>query len=181
MHPPASTSLIIGFRFGPLPLYEMSQSNVSSSSTSSHKFSGLQDIDITSIHAKLRSSKQQQDQSQTPAEGLRLPSQLSHLQSSPVEVSQAAKSTPARMTRKRAAHVTNLEEVALHKSLDEVVRHTIDDSASLIGSISQICLCQPDPKVPRPRNGEFTSKKNRKTLFVPVALYTSAFYYSGAG
>jgi hypothetical protein len=71
------------------------------------------------------------------------------------------------MTRKRAAQLANLEDVALYKSSDEVARHTIDDSASVEGSISQICLCQPEPKIPRPRNGEYTSDNDR-----PCSLFS---------
>jgi hypothetical protein len=152
----------------------MSQLALSTSPPSSHKIQGGKDTDPISVHAKLRSSKQQMNQTQTLIQEPPLPRHPDHSQSASVDEPQAEESTQARMTRKRAAHLANLEDAALHKGLDEVSKRTGDDSESPLGSVSQICLCQPDPKVPRPRNGEFSNER-RNLLFVPSALSVSSF------
>jgi hypothetical protein len=55
----------------------------------------------------------------------------------------------ARMTRKRAAEQAGLDE---EQSLAE--QDNTQDTEQQISPSSHICLCQPDPKIPRPRNGE---------------------------
>jgi HMG box factor len=131
---------------------------VSISSSTSNKASASKDINpsSSSIHARLRSSKQQQlRESETltviPPSSGQSPNQT---QSSPAGVPRAVSKTSARMTRKRAAHLVHLEETASHKA-EEGSTHTCDGSGGSVESISQICLCQPDPKIPRPRNGMF--------------------------
>lgn len=54
-----------------------------------------------------------------------------------------------------------IEEMGIDKSANEdielhVVAHgSANEGSSLLRE--QICLCQPDPKIPRPRNGELTA------------------------
>lgn len=59
----------------------------------------------------------------------------------------------ARLTRKRAASITTdgtneprIEDLALSSA--RTSGPSISDSTR-----EQVCLCQPDPKIPRPRNG----------------------------
>jgi hypothetical protein len=63
--------------------------------------------------------------------------------------------TTARMTRKRTAEeVDLLDEHAEDQETDDGVGSHGGDSAG--GPLSNhICLCQPAPKIPRPRNGNY--------------------------
>lgn len=60
-------------------------------------------------------------------------------------------SPPFRQTRKRGASIVALED----KEIDSIgtPAHAGGDSEE---SAAQVCICQPDPKIPRPRNGEAT-------------------------
>jgi hypothetical protein len=70
---------------------------------------------------------------------------------------------PTRLTRKRTVSINT------GASKDTHITDLVPSSASTAGSrISesgreQVCLCQPDPKIPRPRNGVYT-------LFIPYVL-----------
>jgi hypothetical protein len=60
-----------------------------------------------------------------------------------------------RMTRKRPAeNIDLLEERAVEQELEDPVANHIDSAPSLA---NHICLCQPAPKIPRPRNGKLHS------------------------
>lgn len=65
-----------------------------------------------------------------------------------------APSPPGRLTRKRAATLT-AERSNLSQSIGDLaitaVRATALPQTDVIRE--QVCLCQPDPKIPRPRNG----------------------------
>ena len=69
--------------------------------------------------------------------------------------------TRPRTTRKRTA--TEYEgddgEREVHTVVTSHIRGPSDSSAS------NVCLCQPDLKIPRPRNGEQYSDFRRETLF----------------
>jgi len=133
----------------------MSQSAVPISPSSPNDV--FDDTDPTSVHAKLRYSKRQPDQSQPQLGTPAYQHNLDHAQTCAVESSQLVESAPARMTRKRAAHLANLEDAALYKSVTDISNHTIEETESPEAFVSQICLCQPDPKIPRPRNGQFSA------------------------
>ncbi len=62
-------------------------------------------------------------------------------------------SPPLRMLRKRLGSLTSREEK--ESELGDKSPRNIDDS--LADSAAHVCLCQPDPKIPRPRNGEHGS------------------------
>jgi hypothetical protein len=161
------TTLNKRFKFNQHIVSAMSQATDSASFSCSNKPSESKDTKTTFVHAKLRALKQQLNQSGTE-------SGSPHSQSLPVDESQAE---PARMTRKRAAHLANLEDIALHKSIEESPKRIGDEISSPGESISQICLCQPDPKIPRPRNGKFNNKKE-DLLLVTIASYALAFSLS---
>jgi len=62
-----------------------------------------------------------------------------------------------RLTRKRAASLVHIEEDK-PKSEEDDPKYQSSNSAPSTGSgefSGHICLCQPEPKIPRPRNGEF--------------------------
>jgi hypothetical protein len=62
--------------------------------------------------------------------------------------------TTARMTRKRTAEeVDLLDEHAEDQELDDGTGNHGSDSAGPLSN--HICLCQPAPKIPRPRNGKY--------------------------
>ena len=58
-------------------------------------------------------------------------------------------SPPFQNTRKRSAGAVEQDGVALHSS-NTSPAHTRASSGE---STSHVCICQPDPKIPRPRNG----------------------------
>jgi hypothetical protein len=60
-----------------------------------------------------------------------------------------------RMTRKRTADLANLEEVSKESPESQELGPEEDNTLrSSISTAAHICLCQPDPKIPRPRNGQ---------------------------
>jgi HMG box factor len=64
-----------------------------------------------------------------------------------------ASSARTRLSRKRAA---SLElETANHQRLDDLTLDSAGSGPPLTADPTrdQVCLCQPDPKIPRPRNG----------------------------
>ncbi|KAF2433953.1 hypothetical protein EJ08DRAFT_19327 [Tothia fuscella] len=132
----------------------MSHSVVSIPNPIPDKPSGVvKDVDPSPALARLRSNKQYESQSQRSAGVSAQRPHLSQPDSSPLDDFQAVDSAPARMTRKRVAHLANLEDAALHKSIAQVSRNPAENTESPGGGpISSICLCQPDPKIPRPRN-----------------------------
>jgi hypothetical protein len=87
--------------------------------------------------------------------------EIQESQSEPVvnEIPQALDSSSARMTsRKRAVTLAQLEdqEEGIKKSPSKHTREGSGgsgSSGSSGNSLTHICLCQPDPKIPRPRNG----------------------------
>jgi hypothetical protein len=133
----------------------MAQNTVPSSASAENKATGSRDMDShCSTHSKLRSSKQKHSETST-ANTVSFNSN-NQLSMSPGNVSQAVESAPARMTRKRAAHLADLEDEAKYKGLQSPAC----TEQAFVGSpesIGQICLCQPDPKIPRPRNGTFAN------------------------
>ncbi|KAI9892097.1 MAG: hypothetical protein M1814_001803 [Vezdaea aestivalis] len=99
-----------------------------------------------------------------------------HTQSSPV-ASTTLESSIGRMTRKRAASLqTRLESSPSIESPAPVAR---SGSSSIISGprssdpATQVCLCPPDPKIPRPRNGKRTppSEHYEQTLQTPIAMF----------
>ena len=58
-------------------------------------------------------------------------------------------SPPSRTTRKRSAGIVEQEDKAL-ASAETTPAHTRANSGE---SAVHVCICQPDPKIPRPRNG----------------------------
>ena len=62
-----------------------------------------------------------------------------------------------RLTRKRAASLVHIEEDKPKSEDDDPTYQRSSNSAPTTGSgefSGHICLCQPEPKIPRPRNGE---------------------------
>lgn len=59
-------------------------------------------------------------------------------------------SPPSRSTRKRSAGFVEQEDKAL-SSANTTPAHTRANSGE---STAHVCICQPDPKIPRPRNGK---------------------------
>ncbi|KAK5112137.1 hypothetical protein LTR62_004480 [Meristemomyces frigidus] len=59
-------------------------------------------------------------------------------------------SPPFKLTRKRTAGIVELED----KELDETTSTPVHSRGSSNDSTAHVCICQPDPKIPRPRNGE---------------------------
>ncbi|KAH0553450.1 hypothetical protein GP486_006480 [Trichoglossum hirsutum] len=97
---------------------------------------------------------QTQDSPPVPTKNTRLPLAL---EQPPENAEQAlaihASTGPTHATRKRGAPLSAGEESGYKESGYEA------DSSSFGGllskdSASQVCLCQPEPKIPRPRNGE---------------------------
>ena len=83
-----------------------------------------------------------------------------------VEVSGTLPSISARMTsRKRAATIAQLDSQEDPQDKNRS-KHTREDSeatgtsGSSGNSLAHICLCQPDPKIPRPRNGKLYFFRN---------------------
>jgi hypothetical protein len=63
-----------------------------------------------------------------------------------------------RMTKKRALDSAGLDEIDhLPHLRDNHCPSAADSWTSAVSS--HICLCQPDPKIPRPRNGEYSAIK----------------------
>ena len=61
-------------------------------------------------------------------------------------------SPPYRSTRKRTASTVEEEDVRSYGSAELSPSHGRASSGD--SSAVQVCICQPDPKIPRPRNGE---------------------------
>ena len=97
-----------------------------------------------------------------------LPKGLQFSQPEPTdsEVSQPLDSISAFMTsRKRAATIAQLDSQEDPQDKNRS-KHTREDSeatgtsGSSGNSLAHICLCQPDPKIPRPRNGKLYFFRN---------------------
>jgi hypothetical protein len=60
----------------------------------------------------------------------------------------------SRLTRKRAASL-NTETANLPPRIGDLALNSANSSGPLTPDLTreQVCLCQPDPKIPRPRNG----------------------------
>lgn len=126
----------------------MSQSAVNAVPRS-NRISGTRDTSHSpTVAARLRSNKQADEAGQkaTNKAAVATNRALERLKT-PVDNTQAAEPTPARMTRQRTAVVVPTEE-----SSSKDGEH-IPQSAASTEAVSQICLCQPEPKIPRPRNG----------------------------
>jgi HMG box factor, other len=62
-------------------------------------------------------------------------------------------SPPKRTTKKRTADVIEVED----KELDSVTITPGHSRGSSGDSAIHVCICQPDPKIPRPRNGTYVN------------------------
>lgn len=78
----------------------------------------------------------------------------------PPDSSTSDQPTKVPLTRKRAASL-----MADEVNTRETSPVTTQDSIS--GKTNQFCLCQPDPKIPRPRNGMFLSRPCPSYLGIP--------------
>ncbi|TID24323.1 putative hmg box transcriptional protein [Venturia nashicola] len=67
-------------------------------------------------------------------------------------ISETLQSIPARMTRNRTADIAYVVEEEEQSHIPEVASRPEDNPQPSIETIEKICLCQPDPKIPRPRN-----------------------------
>lgn len=130
----------------------MTQS-VATQSPSNRLTPGSKDIDPNSIvSSRLRSNKPTQDAGKTTTPNAVAANPEPHSKTAPADASQVSDSTPARMTRQRTAHLAhNDDSPTTHKEDDS----PIPTSAASNEPISQICVCQPEPKIPRPRNGMY--------------------------
>jgi len=59
-------------------------------------------------------------------------------------------SPPFKSTRKRTAGIVEIED----KELDSFTTTPAHSRGSSGDSTAHVCICQPDPKIPRPRNGK---------------------------
>jgi hypothetical protein len=115
----------------------------------SNRLSGSKDnCPASSVSTRLRSNRQAHGSGSSTAKDTAPPNQDSRSLDTPADESQAVETTPARMTRKRIAVRVPPDESSLQRA-DE----SPPQSATSAEAVSQICLCQPDPKIPRPRNG----------------------------
>jgi len=62
-------------------------------------------------------------------------------------------SPPSRPTRKRGVDIVEEED----KEIDNHDTTPVHTRASSGDSTAHVCICQPDPKIPRPRNGKFAN------------------------
>lgn len=132
--------------------HPMSQNTTTSAPASITKVLGSKDIAAhPSIHPTIRLSKRSQPELST-ASIVPLNTNNEKLHSL-ANASETLQSIPARMTRKRTADIAYVveEEEQPHK-LGAASRPE-DNPQPSIETIEKICLCQPDPKIPRPRNG----------------------------
>ena len=74
-------------------------------------------------------------------------------------------SPPARLNRKRAASLAIIEGSHSPAISELSISSPKSDPAN---SVSHVCLCQPDPKIPRPRNGTCQT-------FVRISYLSSPF------
>lgn len=82
------------------------------------------------------------------------------------EKQQSPPSPPARLNRKRAASLEIVE--ANSPAISELsISSPRSDPAN---SASHVCLCQPDPKIPRPRNGTCNAFIRISDSFLPFRL-----------
>jgi hypothetical protein len=107
----------------------------------------------TTVSARLRSNRQQpldseSGQQRTRNEAAASSNRQIH-KSLADETRSTVEQTPPRMTRQRTAIVAPLEE----QSSTNKDTESPPQSATSAEAVSQICLCVPDPKIPRPRNG----------------------------
>lgn len=81
-------------------------------------------------------------------------------------------SPPSRPTRKRSANVVEEEDKAIESHETSPV-HT---RASSGDSTAHVCICQPDPKIPRPRNGNCIGQRSIKfadrTILTICSIHT---------
>lgn len=132
--------------------HPMSQNTTISTPASITKVSGSKDIAAhPSLHPTIRLSKRNQPELSI-ASVVPLDTNNERLYSL-ANVSETLQSIPARMTRKRTADTAYVveEEEQPHKS--GAASKPEDNPQPSIETIEKICLCQPDPKIPRPRNG----------------------------
>lgn len=77
------------------------------------------------------------------------------------EISQALDSSSARMTSRKRAVSLAIPEDQEEGNNNSPSKHTREgsggsgSSGNSGNSVAHICLCQPDPKIPRPRNGKW--------------------------
>lgn len=88
-----------------------------------------------------------------------------------------ASSPPARLTRKRAA-ILNTERTNLSQDIGDLALSTANTAVSTSSDLTreQVCLCQPDPKIPRPRNGiQYTLFPHSLPYLIalPLSLYST--------
>jgi len=84
------------------------------------------------------------------------------------EVPLTPESPPFRITRKRAAEALEERDMEVETRTPSHTRMSSGESRNSGPSAvsregAHLCICQPDPKIPRPRNGECLSE-NRTTL-----------------
>jgi hypothetical protein len=125
----------------------MSQSAVTAPSDS-NKLPNSKDIySASSVSSRLRSNRHSQDSEKTFAKDTASSNPDPQNPNSPADESQVVDRTSACMTRQRTAIVVPLNKPSLQKDDESPLQSAISEA------VSQICLCQPDPKIPRPRNG----------------------------
>jgi hypothetical protein len=129
----------------------MSQ-NTKSTSAPSQTVSVRKDIAAhPSIHPTLRPSKRKRPESSITSI---VPFSTSNEKLySLANVSETLQSMPARMTRKRTADIAYVVEDEEQAHKPEAISKPEDHPQPSIETTDKICLCQPDPKIPRPRNG----------------------------
>lgn len=86
-------------------------------------------------------------------------------------------SPPVRLTRKRAATL-NTESASPPPRIGDLAlssARTADPPASDL-TREQVCLCQPDPKIPRPRNGALRDHLESRLLSTASFLFSVSRY-----
>jgi hypothetical protein len=127
---------------------------------------GSRDIDSApSVSSRLRPNRQIHEPKQTTAKDTVAPNRGLQSLKKPGDESEAAETTPVRMTRQRTAVLATPAELPTRKE-DEIS----PQSATSTEAVSQICLCQPDPKIRRPRNGMSQKSADNINVTLPTSL-----------
>jgi hypothetical protein len=76
-------------------------------------------------------------------------------------------SPPSRPTRKRSVNVVEEED----REIDSHEVTSIHTRASSGDSTAHVCICQPDPKIPRPRNGKSLHPARSSNLLTSISIH----------
>ena len=86
-------------------------------------------------------------------------------------------SPPSRPTKKRSVNVVEEED----REIDSHEVTLIHSRASSGYSTAQVCICQPEPKIPRPRNGKSSRRTCKSSLLTSISIHPLPPASSGEG